>query len=86
MVEKRGVGARLRREREARVWTQADLEKRSGVKIVTISRIESGRSEPQFGTLRKLAAALGLEPRWLISGVGPKAAKPPADKGAGGEE
>ncbi len=76
---RRTIGQRLKKARGDLVWSQADLERESGVPIVTISRIENDHSRPQQGTVRKLAWALGVNARWLLTGMGPKAAKP-ADK------
>ena len=54
--------------RERRMWTQARLADEAGVSPTTVSGIESGRiSRPHFGTLRKLARALGVEPEELLS-------------------
>ncbi len=54
--------------RERRMWTQARLAEEAGVSPTTVSGIESGRiSRPHFGTLRKLARALGVEPQALLS-------------------
>ena len=54
--------------RERRMWTQARLADEAGVSPTTVSGIESGRiSRPPFGTLRKLALALGVEPEDLLS-------------------
>lgn len=61
-----GYKVRLREEREAQLMTQEELSKRSGVGESTLSRIESGRQLPRFSTIKKLAAALGLDPRKLI--------------------
>jgi transcriptional regulator with XRE-family HTH domain len=59
--------------RERRMWTQARLADEAGVSPTTVSGIESGRiSRPQFGTLRKLARALGVEPEELLSLPGPE--------------
>ena len=53
------------------MWTQGRLAKEAGVSPTTVSGIESGRiSRPRFGTLRKLAWALGVDPEELISGEG----------------
>ena len=43
--------------------SQADLSKKTGIAESTISRLESGRQKPTFQTIRKLAEALGVEPR-----------------------
>ena len=54
--------------REHRMWTQGRLAEEAGVSPTTVSGIESGRiSRPQFGTVKKLARALGVDPRELIS-------------------
>ncbi len=64
------VGARVRSVRDRRVWTQGDLARESGVPVVTISRIENDRHEgqPRPSTVRRLAAALGVEPAWVLFG------------------
>ena len=66
------VGERLRRARLRRVWTQADLARESGIPIVTISRIENGHHGglPRQSTVRKRAAALGVDAAWLLLGEG----------------
>lgn len=64
-----GVGRNLAEAREGRMWTQARLAEEAGVSPTTVSGIESGRiSRPHFGTLRKLARALGVEPENLVAG------------------
>lgn len=51
------------------MWTQGRLAEKSGVSPTTVSSIESGKiSRPHFGTLRKVAEALGIEPEELASG------------------
>jgi transcriptional regulator with XRE-family HTH domain len=63
-----GVGRNVVEAREARMWTQARLAEEAGVSPTTVSGLESGRiSRPHFGTLRKLARALGIEPEDLLS-------------------
>ena len=58
------AGRRLVAIRERRMWTQGRLAEEAGVSPTTISGIESGRiSRPHFGTLRKLAVALGVAGR-----------------------
>jgi len=39
-------------------WTQTELARRSGLRLETISRIESGKHIPRQETLRKLDQAL----------------------------
>ena len=60
--------SRLTALREERMWTQRQLAEEAGVSPTTVSGIESGRiSRPHFGTVGKLARALGIEPRALLS-------------------
>ena len=62
------VGRNLVEIRERRMWTQARLAGEAGVSPTTVSGIESGRiGRPHFGTLRKLARALGVEPGELVA-------------------
>src|SRR5215203_340398 len=62
------VGRRLVAIRERRMWTQGRLAEEAGVSPTTVSGIESGRiSRPQFGTIKKLARALGVDQRELLS-------------------
>ncbi|MDP9439019.1 MAG: helix-turn-helix domain-containing protein [Actinomycetota bacterium] len=58
---------KLRVERRRAALTQEELAKRAGVGVATIARIEGGKmDEPRVSTLRKLAKALGIEPRDLL--------------------
>lgn len=58
---------RLRAVRIARALSQAELAQRSGVSRVSITRLESGEVDARFATIRKLAEALGVEPRELMA-------------------
>ena len=72
-MDRSAVGANLAALRERRMWTQVRLAEEAGVSPTTVSGIENGRiSRPHFGTMRKLAVALGVEPEELLSrrGVG----------------
>ena len=70
-MERSGLGRNLVVLRERRMWTQVRLAKEAGVSPTTVSGIETGRiSRPHFGTLRKLAAALGVEPEEFHSAPG----------------
>ena len=67
----RSVSGALVVARERRMWTQVRLAREAGVSPTTVSGIESGRiGRPHFGTLRKLARALGVEPEDLLSSGG----------------
>lgn len=53
-----------------------------GVSSTTVSGIESGRiSRPHFGTVKKLARALGVEPGELLSARGNEARRAPLSLG-----
>ena len=60
---------RLLEWRRARLLTQAELAELSGVARTTIARIEAGWPA-QFSTIRRLAQALEVEPRELLSSGG----------------
>jgi transcriptional regulator with XRE-family HTH domain len=55
------VGENLERIRQERGLSQHALAERAAVPQPTISNIENDRREPRASTLRKLAAALGVE-------------------------
>jgi transcriptional regulator with XRE-family HTH domain len=59
-------GSRLRTLRKERALSQRDLACTSGVGSVTISELERGVREAQPRTIRKLAEALGVEPKELM--------------------
>ncbi len=57
---------RLRRIRKERLLTQVELSRMTGVAQESISSLETGKREAHPGTIRKLAEALGVEPKELI--------------------
>jgi transcriptional regulator with XRE-family HTH domain len=59
---------RLRELRRERVLSLRELEEKSGVSYNTIWRIEDGRQGAHPRTIRKLAQALGVDPKELIQG------------------
>jgi transcriptional regulator with XRE-family HTH domain len=61
-------GARLRRLRRERALSQRELSRMTGIAFDTISRLETGKQQAQPRTVRKLAEALGVEPRVLMKG------------------
>jgi transcriptional regulator with XRE-family HTH domain len=63
-------GVRLRQLRRERAWSQRDLARQSGVSQDTITRLETGQREAQPRTMRRLAEALGVEPRELMKRSG----------------
>jgi len=55
----------LKELRESQFLTQRELAEKSGVGVATIARIEKGTRHPTFRTIKRLAAALGVEPSEL---------------------
>ena len=54
------IGTRLRALREAKKFSQGDIEKRTGLLRCYISRVENGHTVPSIETLEKLASALEI--------------------------
>jgi len=66
-------GVRLPRLREARVrrlLTQAQLARRAGVAVSTLSRLEQGHTPAELTTAARLAEALGVPPEALMAPPG----------------
>jgi transcriptional regulator with XRE-family HTH domain len=59
---------KLRHLRRERALSQRDLARAAGVGLDAVNRIETGRRDALPSTLRKLADALGVEPRELMKG------------------
>jgi len=59
-------GMKLRGLRQERALSQQDLERMTRVAQSTLSALESGKRDAQPRTVRKLADALGVEPRELM--------------------
>ena len=57
----RVVGAEIRRRRQERGWTGAQLAVYAGMAPSAISQIETGRRSPNTGSLEKIAKALEVE-------------------------
>jgi transcriptional regulator with XRE-family HTH domain len=62
-------GDRLRRLRAENALTLRALAEISSVSYDTINKLELGRRPAHASTIRKLAQALGVEPRELMKGV-----------------
>ena len=59
---------------KARIETglsQRELAHKAGVAHSTVARIESGRTDPGFEMVRRILAAVGLEPLIRLRGIGP---------------
>jgi ribosome-binding protein aMBF1 (putative translation factor) len=50
---------RLRKEREARMWSKAELARQANMNSATVGQIENGVLRPYPVQLNKLATALG---------------------------
>ena len=62
-------GARLRQLRQERALSLRELGERSGVAFDTINKLENQRRRgAQPRTIRRLAEALGVEPKELMKG------------------
>lgn len=68
MADRQAIGARVRRSRRAQDITQEQLAARAGIAHSTLHRVEKGISRPNLDTLFKLAEALAVDPKWLLSG------------------
>ncbi len=62
--------AKLRRARERKVLSMRELSRLSGVANDGIIAYERGDQEPRPSTIRKLAAALGIDPADLLADDG----------------
>jgi transcriptional regulator with XRE-family HTH domain len=61
------IGERVQNVRRLRMWTQVRLAREAGVSPTTVSGVETGKiGRPHFGTLDKLARALGVAPEELL--------------------
>jgi transcriptional regulator with XRE-family HTH domain len=61
-------GERLRQLRVERALSLRALGERSGVTFATINNLENGNRPARLATIRKLAAALDVEPKELMKG------------------
>jgi transcriptional regulator with XRE-family HTH domain len=61
-------GQRLKELRVKQALTLRALGERSGIGYDTINKLELGRRPAHASTIRKLAEALGVEPRELMKG------------------
>jgi transcriptional regulator with XRE-family HTH domain len=66
MSEAAYIGRNLKAARVRRLLTQEELAKKAGVSPSTIVNIERDQTVPHFRTIRKLAAALDVDPTSLL--------------------
>lgn len=55
-----GIGEQVRRRRDQRGMTAAELARRAGLSKATLSSLEAGRANPTIDTLDAVAQALGV--------------------------
>jgi transcriptional regulator with XRE-family HTH domain len=56
------TGIRIKAARERAVYGQAELAREAGITPNALWQIEKGLRDPRPATIRKLAAALGIDP------------------------
>jgi len=66
-IEAVKIGSNLRRLREDRLLTQAELAERAGIALSSLVRIENDQVDPRFSSIRKLARALDAHPKELTT-------------------
>jgi XRE family aerobic/anaerobic benzoate catabolism transcriptional regulator len=66
------LASRVRRQRESRGWTRADLAARSGLSVRFLARIESGDGNLSLVRLLHLADALDTTPEILLRAPRPR--------------
>jgi len=66
-IETVKIGGNLRRLREDRLLTQAELAERAGIALSSLVRIENDQVNPRFSSIRKLAGALDADPKELTT-------------------
>ena len=76
------IGDRLKTLREAKNFSQGEIERRTGLLRCYISRVENGHTVPNVDTLEKMARALEIPLYRLFvdDAVAPKALKLPSDR------
>ncbi len=69
------IGTRLRQLRQAKAFSQGEIEKRTGLLRCYVSRVECEHTVPSLETLEKWAKALDLElyQLFFLGKSGPKA-------------
>lgn len=71
------IADKLRTLREAKNFSQGEIEKRTGLLRCYISRVENGHTVPSIDTLEKMARALEV-PMYQLFYDGEKPPKPPS--------
>ena len=66
MLEKSGLGERIKQFRLSRNLTLKEVEQKAKVSATHVSEIERGLTSPTVGSLTKIAHALGTEPGYFL--------------------
>ena len=61
------IGKRIRRVRKKRGLTQEEAAEKAKIHVSTLGRIERGESNPPIQTISKIAYALGVKAKELLS-------------------
>lgn len=67
-INPKTIAANVYSRRYSAGMSQRDLAKKAGISTNTVNKVEKGNQRPTPMTLRKLAAALGVEPVALLEG------------------
>jgi len=79
-----GFAANVRRLRDSKGWSQADLYTAADLHRTGLGRIEGGKYEPGLLTIAILADALGVKLDDLVTGLPvPKERRPPPSRKRG---
>lgn len=71
LAQRKSIGARIREARDGKELSQSELAALVGLEAGSISKQERGVFSPCADTVVKLADALDVRERWLITGEGP---------------
>lgn len=82
MASNEVVSRNLRRFREDRQLSVGELSRRAGVAKQTVAGIESGGGNPTIDTLERLAEALSVSLRAVVSEMGVEVISQPAEQAA----
>ncbi|MFT8308525.1 helix-turn-helix domain-containing protein [Acetobacter malorum] len=69
--KKVAFGVRVRTKREQRGFTQAELGRMIGLSENSVVQYETGRAVPKSANFQRLAEALGVSSRYLLTGDAP---------------
>lgn len=65
-MSRRSIAYRIRKAREARQWTQAQLAEATGLQPAAVSHFETGRRKPCADNLRAIASAIPISADYLL--------------------